>query len=149
MLPTARTKVFLILLLVLGLVGFSDATYLTIKHYTGGTIPCTILDGCDTVTTSAYSELAGIPIAIFGALFYLSVILLVIAYWQTGKEGLLKLLWFLSLGAFLASLMLIYLQGWVIGYWCLYCLGSAITSTLIFGLTTVFYRRPSTRSVAA
>lgn len=151
MLPalSLKAKVLLLLTLALGLLGFSDATYLTVKHYTGGTIPCTITHGCDTVTSSAYSAIAGVPVALFGALFYLSAILLAIAYWQTQQRGLLRIFLVLSSVAFLASLGFVYLQAFVIHAWCQYCLLSALTSTLLCVVATLSWRHASTTSAAA
>lgn len=139
-----------LLLTILGLsfIGFADATFLAIKHYTGAPIPCSFLDGCDTVTSSIYSTVAGIPVALLGSLFYLTVFVLILFYLQEQKEWLVKTVWFLSLLAFIASLVFVYLQGFVIGSWCQYCLVSALTSTLIFVLTTVLARRVSTKSFA-
>ena len=128
-------------LLALSFIGFADATFLTIKHYTGGTIPCSILDGCDTVTRSAYSVIAGVPVALLGVLFYLTVFALTLLYLQQPNQKLIKIVWWLGLFAFLASLVFIYLQAFVINAWCLYCLGSALTSTLILVIASVFVHR--------
>lgn len=130
-------------LLVLSFIGFADAAFLTIKHYTGAPIPCSILDGCDTVTNSVYSQIASVPVALIGALFYLTVFVLALVNWQLAQPGrkLVKMLWWLSLVAFLASLGLVYLQGFVIKAWCLYCLISALISTLIFLSTSALARR--------
>lgn len=135
-------------LLALGAIGFADATFLTIKRYTGGSLPCSLLKGCDVVTTSAYSAFAGIPVSLLGALFYLSVIMLTVLYWQTGKRWVLIKLWVLSILAFLASLGFVYVQGWILHAWCLYCLVSAAISTLVCALATVSVCRASTTSAA-
>lgn len=139
LLTPPRVKWPLVVLGLLAFVGFADAAFLTIKHYTGGTIPCSILDGCDTVTRSAYSMIASVPVALLGALFYLAVLALVILYAQNNQTSLIKTIWFLSLIAFLASLVFVYLQVFVIRALCLYCLASAVTSMLIFLL--VSFRR--------
>ncbi len=142
-------KRFSILVLVFALVGFLDATYLSIKHYTGGTLPCSILDGCDTVTTSAYASFGPVPVALLGALFYLSVIVLAILRLQNQDSAKpLNLIFWLSSLAFLASLWFVYLQFFVIKALCLYCLISATTSTLIF-LLALWWRRRARREVLA
>ena len=38
------------------LIGFIDASFLTIEHYRGVVPPCSIISGCEKVTTSEYSE---------------------------------------------------------------------------------------------
>lgn len=128
-------------LLALSFLGFADASFLTIKHYTGTPIPCTILAGCDTVTNSVYSQIAGVPVALLGALFYLTVFILILLNLQQPNKKLIKVVWWLSLLAFLASLAFVYLQAFVINAWCLYCLISALTSTLVFLSASVFVRR--------
>ena len=63
--------------LVFGLVGFLDATYLTIQHIRGGDQTCGPLWDCAAVADSQYAEIGGIPIALFGALYYLLIFLLI------------------------------------------------------------------------
>ena len=65
-------KWFIPLILILAFAGFVDATYLTISHFRGTALACTISNGCETVTTSAYATLFGLPVALLGLLFYLT-----------------------------------------------------------------------------
>lgn len=118
--------------LVVSFLGWLDATYLVIKHYQGVTPPCTLLHGCEIVTTSAYSILWGIPLALYGAVYYLLVFVLSIIYLETGNARLLRLAGRFTVIGFLASLYFVYLQLFVIEAICVYCLGSATTSTLLF-----------------
>jgi uncharacterized membrane protein len=119
---------------VLALVGLVDSVYLTVKHLTAAPVPCSILEGCETVLTSSYAELAGIPIAAFGAAAYFAAFSLAILSAYGNRTG-----WVLfGVQAFLmaaVSAFLIYLQGWVIGAFCQFCLVSAATS---FGLFITF-----------
>lgn len=116
----------------LGVVGFSDATYLTIAHYTGASVLCTIVHGCDTVIKSAYSTLYGIPVALFGMLYYFTVIALGIAYFDTKKILFLSILSSFTIIGLLASIWFVFLQVAVIKAICLYCMISATTSTFLF-----------------
>jgi uncharacterized membrane protein len=133
------SKGWVILFGAFALLGFLDATYLTIKHYLGTPLPCSILHGCEIVTTSIYSVIAassngsgGIPIALLGALYYLTILTMVIIYFDTKKIAVLKAACRLSIIGFLVSLVLVYLQLFVLHAICLYCMFSATTSTLIF-----------------
>jgi uncharacterized membrane protein len=54
--------------------GLVDATYLTITHYTKALVPCSVTHGCETVLRSSYAEVLGVPIAAFGIVFYLVVL---------------------------------------------------------------------------
>jgi uncharacterized membrane protein len=51
---------------VVAVIGLGIAVYLTIVHYTGSSPVCAISHGCETVQTSRYAELAGIPVAVLG-----------------------------------------------------------------------------------
>jgi len=113
-------------------VGFADATYLVVKHFSGGPILCGDSGGCDVVTTSVYSTIFGIPVALLGALYYLTVFLLVIGYIDKKKEQLLTLASWFTWAGLVASIYFVILQLFVIGDICRYCMGSAATSTLLF-----------------
>ncbi len=120
------------LLAAVSLFGFLDATYLTIEHYRGVVPPCSIVAGCEAVTTSSYSLFLTIPVALLGALYYLAVLFLTIAYLDTKKPHFIKVAASITPVGFLVSLYFIYLQAFVIKAWCLYCLGSALSSTILF-----------------
>lgn len=122
------SKIFL----VLGLLGLLDAAYLTAQHYIGAPIICGVGHGCDYVLSSEYSTLFGIPIALFGMAFYFSVVVLAAAYIDTKNILFLKLIAAGSTIAFLISMFLVYIQAFVIGQFCTYCLTSATISTLLF-----------------
>lgn len=128
-------------LLILSLVGFVDATYLTVVHYTGANLPCRIFDGCDTVTTSPYSMLGPLPVALLGMLFYLTIFVLTLAYLLHRRSELTFLMVYASLAAFLFSLYFTALQMWIIKAICLYCVTSATLATLIFVLAIILRRR--------
>ena len=55
---------------IVALIGLVDAIYLTIKHYMGVAVPCSIGEGCEQVLTSSYAEIGGAPLAIFGTAAY-------------------------------------------------------------------------------
>ena len=125
-------------LLGVGLLGFIDATYLTIKHYTKGEVACSITQGCDIVTSSIYSEVFGIPVALFGSLFYLTMVIAMIAYIDRGHEKILRLASWFTIAGLLASIYFVSLQAFVLHAWCQYCIGSAITSTTLFVLGMIY-----------
>lgn len=116
---------------IVSALGLLDASYLTYKHYLGGVPPCTI-HGCEVVLTSAQSEFMGIPIALFGALYYIVILLLSLAYLVSKKETVLRYAAYFTPAGFLASAYFVYLQLFVINAICLYCMASATTSTILF-----------------
>lgn len=132
-------------MIVVALLGFSDATFLAVEHYRGVVPPCGIVAGCATVTTSKYSFILGIPVALLGALYYLSVLLLGVATLESGNKKFLKLAAVFTPVGFLFSAWFVFLQLFVIHAICIYCMGSAISSTILFiaGMLVLFKKNSS------
>lgn len=128
-------KYFSLAFLAIALVGFADATYLTVKHYQGAAPPCSIVQGCETVTTSKYATILGIPVALLGSIYYLSIIILSITYLDTKKTAVLTVLARLTWIGLIASLYFVGLQLFVIKALCIYCIVSAGSSFTLFGLS--------------
>lgn len=115
---------------IVSLIGLADAIYLTVQHMTGESVRCTIVSGCSEVLSSPYSVVAGVPLAMVGAAAYFSVFsLAILAAFGYRVAGVL--LAPLVLLMFLFSLWLIYLQAFVIGAWCQFCLLSAAVTTAL------------------
>lgn len=127
--------------LIVSALGFADATYLTVKHFLGTPVPCSILHGCEIVLNSKYSIIYGLPTAMLGALFYLTVMILSAIYLETKKIIILRLIFYTATFGFLASLGFVYIQLFILKSICLYCMGSAITSTTLFIFSLVFCHR--------
>ncbi|MDB5239068.1 MAG: Vitamin epoxide reductase family protein [Candidatus Parcubacteria bacterium] len=129
-----------IFLLVVALIGFADAAYLTVEHYQNVIPPCTT-SGCEAVLTSAYSVVLGVPVSLGGAIYYLAIAIGALIYLEakllsgTVRPFHLWVLRWTLLATVLglaASVWFFYLQALVIHSYCQYCLGSATTSTLLF-----------------
>jgi len=117
---------------VISFLGFLDATYLATEHFLGRIPKCSIIEGCGAVTTSQYATIGSIPIALLGSFFYLSIFILTIIYLDTKKESYIILASRIPIAGFFTSLYLVYLQIFILKAICLYCMGSAICSTLLF-----------------
>lgn len=121
--------------------GILDTAYLTYSHFFELPLPCTIGGGCDIVTRSSYSTVLGIHLSVYGLIFYLGMF--VLALWVQHTER--KLVWnLLFLGGkigLLASLYFIYLQIFVIGAYCLYCLFSAAISIVNFVILSYLWNK--------
>lgn len=125
--------------LLLSLAGFVAATYLAIQHYRGDGLVCGPFWDCDVVTTSQYAEIKGIPIALGGTLYYLIIFLLTVAYFDTKKDRLLTIIAPLTVFGFLSSLVLVYLQVFVIHALCFYCMISALSSIGLFAFAVIYF----------
>ncbi len=123
-----------ILILIIAIIGFADATYLTVKHYQNVIPPCTI-GGCETVLTSQYSQVIGIPVSLVGAVYYLILGIFLVIFLDTKKEIFLRIPLLFSIVGALASLGFISLMIFVIKAFCPYCAVSAFTSLSIFALS--------------
>ena len=118
-------------LLIVSILGFADAAYLTIEHYLKAIPPCAV-GNCEQVLTSVYSQIAGVPVSLLGAIYYLLIAVLVILYLDTKNVRFFKAAAYITVLGFVASLYFFYLQAFVIHAYCQYCLMSAVTSTLLF-----------------
>lgn len=134
--PTLQQKIkhIGIALAIVGFLGFLDASYLSIEHYLGKTVECSvsIFSDCGTVTTSVYSKILGIPVAYLGALYYLSIIALGILLIDTKNSKLAKYAGLYTILGLLASIYFVFLQAFVLEAFCLYCMLSAASSTILF-----------------
>ena len=119
---------FILYSAILGFFGFLDSLYLTILHYRNAIPPCTI-HGCETVLTSVYSMIGPFPLALFGALFYLTVIIVSFLIVVEGRKQFLKFFHFAVLVGFLVSVVLFLIQALIIKSFCQYCLLSEVIAT--------------------
>ena len=93
-----------IFLLVVALLGFADAAFLTVEHYQGVVPPCSITAGCEAVLTSSYASILGLPVSLLGALYYLVILVCVFAYLENKHEKLLRCALILTIAGFVMSL---------------------------------------------
>ena len=123
---------FALFLIIISFIGFLDATYITLKHYLGVPITCSILNGCEKVTTSVYSTVFNIPVALIGSVYYLIIFALIILYLDIKKETIFYTASKITALGFIASIWFTYLQIFVLKAFCFYCLVSSGTSTILF-----------------
>ena len=115
--------------------GLIDSGYLTIKHLQGSFIRCG--DACSAVLGTRYAEgIAGVPLAGFGAMAYVTVIIAAVSTALGSTLGR-RIFAIMASGMALVSLWLIYLQAFVIHSFCMYCLASAAASFTLAGLALV------------
>lgn len=111
----------------LALAGVGIAGYLTYVHYAGLRPVCGISHGCETVQTSSYAYLAGIPVALLGLVTYL----LILAALLGPSEKGLPAAHMLTLIGFGFSAYLTYRELFAIHAICSWCVSSAIVFTLL------------------
>jgi uncharacterized membrane protein len=134
------SRLFAAAFLALCFLGFLDSAYLTIEHYRGVAPPCSFLEGCERVTTSPYSRLLGVPVALAGALYYLALLLLTVFALEEGSMRAFRAALALAPLGFLATLWFVFAQAFILRAFCLFCLFSAATSTALFMLYVASWR---------
>jgi uncharacterized membrane protein len=124
-------KVFLITTVI----GLIDAIYLIIVKFANNKALCIQgIGDCWSVNTSRYSTIAGIPLSVIGTFGYLVILLIHLnlnRFEVTRKYGLYALFG-LTLGGFIFSIYLTYLEIAVIKAICPFCVVSAIAMTVLF-----------------
>jgi uncharacterized membrane protein len=118
----------------LALTGLAIAIYLTIVHYDHSSPVCVGGGGgCEKVQTSDYAELAGVPVALIGAIGYAAILLSLAVPGDSGRFAG-ALLGLVGLGF---SLYLTYLELFVIDAICQWCVASAVVMALLATTTVV------------
>lgn len=120
-------KTIRVIAVIIALIGVADAVYLTVHHYTAEPVPCSLVAGCEQVLTSEYAEIAGVPLAAFGAAAYFAAFSLALlsvfgnrmAWTIFGVQVILMAVF---------TGWLIYVQAALIGAFCQFCLISAATT---------------------
>lgn len=117
----------------LGLIGVGIAGYLTYIHYAGLRPICGVSRGCETVQTSSYASLFGIPVAPLGLITY---VLILLSLKLPAEHGLLAG-YVLTVIGFGFSVYLTYREVFTIHAICSWCVSSAIVFTLMTIVGTI------------
>jgi uncharacterized membrane protein len=127
-----------VLVPVLALIGIGVSAYLASIETSGSEAVCGPVGDCNAVQESQYAELLGIPIGVLGIFGYLVLgALWVVSRVATGKLADWALL-LIALGAFggtLFSAYLTFLEPFVIGATCMWCITSALVMLALLWLT--------------
>ena len=125
---------------LLSLFGIFIAAYLSYVEVSSAEAVCGPVGDCNTVQESPYAFLFGtIPIGIIGILGYIAILITWI--FQSLVSSFIKkictmLIWLMAWGGVLFSIYLTFLEPFVIGATCIWCISSAIIMTLILWAAT-------------
>ena len=142
---SAKTRRLMSIVAILAVCGIVISSVSLQHHYaTSKTEYCDIGEtfNCDIVNRSAYSSILGIPVALIGMLGYAALAGLATAYRERRDTPALLLCGALAGLAF--ALYLTYIEGRVLGVWCILCLSSlAVIASIAVTSVAVWVRSRS------
>ena len=135
---------------LLCLIGLGVAGYLAYVETQQVQAVCGPVGDCNSVQQSDYARLFGlIPIGVVGGLGYLAIL----AAWAVGRldsgrigQWARQTMWVMIVIGVLFSVYLTFLEPFVIGATCAWCLSSAVIMTLLLLLTSAQMMRSATRT---
>jgi uncharacterized membrane protein len=143
--PAARVRttprwVVVTTLVVSGL-GLLDAAYLTFEHYSSSTtLACsdTGAINCLKVTTSSYSRVAGVPVALLGLLFFVALTALCLPpAWRSTHRNV-RILRLAAVSAGIVSVIyLVWVELFKVDAICLWCTGVHVLTFVLFALVVM------------
>ena len=124
---------------VLVVLGLLVAVYMTIYKITSNDSMCLGSGDCSTVNASRYSEVNGIPVAVFGVIGYLAI--LAVHYFENRnrffKQNGTLIIFGMALTGFLFTLWLIYVEVAILRALCPFCVTSQAAMTVIFIIAVI------------
>ena len=143
------------LFLVSSLVGLGIHIYLTYHHYqiklglSLGSSLCNVTEkvSCDLTAASPYSEVFGIPVAVFGILFHATLALfalLALSGLTQRVEFLIKSLFLMSAGSLFVSLIMGAISWIVLKVYCPFCMAAYALSILLFWIVLTLQKKRET-----
>lgn len=133
-------KTYLKTVMALSIAGFIISSYALYLHLS--ITPSKICNlsatvNCDRVNRSSYAEIAGVPVAAIGMMGYVALFLVAYEHYRLPRRTMKRLLWALTGIATAATLYFIYISKFIIGAWCLVCIGSYVATAFILGALVV------------
>lgn len=145
-----------IILYIASIAGITDSFYLIDRHYNADGACGATVDkflgypvDCGAIDASKYSEIFTIPLAVFGFFYYLTIFFLL--YFdnfidkklnqlqiQEQLKSHLDLILILSTIGLLYTFYLMYIQFILLEIVCIYCLYSALSTSIIFGISVSY-----------
>lgn len=162
-------KTFISLLFIIfSIIGIADSGYISYEKLSGVVPPCGEGFDCGAVLNSEWASIGPVPLAFLGFFFYTVIFGLGILNFlefdirsisktiankiKLSKTNILRnittqeLLLIVTTFGFLFSLYLVFIMAVIIGEWCKYCLISAGTSSTLFLISLIYFKKIETNS---
>jgi uncharacterized membrane protein len=127
--------------LVLSLAAVAIASYLTVTHYSDPTAlacPDTGIVNCTLVTTSSWSVVLGVPVALLGLGWAAAMTALTLPWaWRPGAAWVARSRLALAGAGAATVLYLVYVELFRVGAICLWCTAMHVTAVCLFGVILV------------
>ena len=121
--------------------GLAIASYFTYEHYTGSSsLVCSDkgIVNCLEVTTSTYSKVAGVPVAVLGLIFFVVMLILQLPpMWNRPSSAIRRLRVTWAVIGLCTVLYLLYTELFKIDAICLWCTAVHVLTLVVF-VSTVF-----------
>ncbi|SIR76391.1 vitamin K epoxide reductase family protein [Natronorubrum thiooxidans] len=122
----------------IAVIGWGASIFLTAVHFWALPLPSGIEpEGSMAVITSAWAYVGPIPLALLGAGYYATMLVLGGLWLETKHDLLERGIFLITLGGLGASAYFVYLQLGVIGAICPFCMMSAAATTSLFTIELV------------
>jgi uncharacterized membrane protein len=128
-------------LALLGLPGVGVAAYLTYSHWADRPTVCAGVGECELVQTSEYSDIAGVPVALLGLLYFVAMAFLALArvnrieWMPEALEWAHPVALSMALAATAFVAYLTYVELFVLEAICVWCVALAALTAVSLGLT--------------
>jgi uncharacterized membrane protein len=130
--PTSKVTVVAFLL---ALIGLALSLYLTVEHYGSSALlacPESATINCVKVTSSQWSVIAGVPVAVLGLIYYVVMVALTAPpAWRIGALRPVRLVG--AVAGVVMVIYLVYVELFDVNAICLWCTGVHIATVALFG----------------
>jgi len=127
--------------LVVSVLGLAVSAYLTFEHYSASkTLACsdTGTINCLKVTTSSYSKVVGIPVALLGLLFFVAMTALSLpAVWRSTNPAVRRVRLAAAAVGMMSVLYLVWVELFRVDAICLWCTAVHVLTFTLFALVVV------------
>jgi uncharacterized membrane protein len=127
--------------LAVSVLGLLDAAYLTYEHYSSSTTLACSDSGainCLKVTTSSYSKVAGVPVALLGLMFFVAMTALCLpVVWRSADRNVRRLRVAAVTVGIVSVLYLVWVELFKVDAICLWCTGVHVLTFALFALVVM------------
>ena len=125
--------------IALVIVGLFVSIYMTVYKVTSNDSMCLGSGDCSTVNASRFSEVNGIPVAVFGIVGYAAILFVHIFETRNAffRQNSTLMIFGMALTGFLFTVWLIYVEIALLKALCPFCLTSQAAMTLIFTIAVI------------